>query len=300
MFLAALAAVQGWREEIDGQLAYGELELTAIAARNEELYAQGKMKMSDYAGMCDQVAVARQRHSERYYELTVHADWKKYAWLQPAFGPNTNFADEYEPWRLAYDLAYQFREEDARTIAAPTQQHAATGFAMLIGAGARTIPDLSMIQAESLPRRLEVLLLDFPGINDLLDQVIEKNPLCFPNNAFDQELFEIICASDMVVGPRSAATYLAAALEKRLVELDTSSDYRSWLAKWDSPNYTVIYGESTTEMILQAMKNLWSRPLEVHTQAEPNVMKTRTHLHGMPVGTGAPHWKINLPEGVRK
>lgn len=289
-FLAALAAVQGWRREIDGQLHYGETELNRVEADNERLYNEQKLPMGKYLNMVNQLKVARARHADRYYDLTVWGDWERYGWLKPAFG-EASFIDScvspWEPKRGQWDVAYMFDYKLAHDSALPTQRSCPSMMAALVGAHASTIPDLSMIQGKYRAVETDVLIVEWSESAELVTMLSEYKPemsYSVIHDVFHPLMFEYVLNASMVVGPRSYATYLAAAIGKRVIEIEATGYYKNWMAKWDAPNYSLLYGSTPAGLIWRTMEGMWRRSVRAVEFERLTPLSIRTALHGMPVG----------------
>ena len=285
LFLAALAAVQGWRLEQDSQIAHGWAELQRITDDNDRMLAEKTIGLGKHQAMAVQITEARKRQTDREYVLTLYGDWNRYKWLQPAFGAGVHFTDVWDPQRLEWDLVYQFNETQARQVAGPTMRHAANAFGLLIGAGTITLPDLSAIEMGPYTDNvmISVLLLPWEGRDEVVQMIRDYKPDLSYSCSDLSDPGGLVLA-DMVVGPRSPCTYIAASMGRRVVEIYPDSDYKNWLAKWDAPNYAMLYGNAPAGLVWRAMDGMWRRPARQLIRPEPTLKTVRTQLHGMPVG----------------
>src|SRR6266700_2167241 len=96
-------------------------------------------------------------------------------------------------------------------------------------------------------------LWDWKGFFDLgVDQKITMNVLD-GSESWSQMRKEISRAS-VVIGIRGAATLMAAAMGKVVMELTPNTEHKDWTAKWESSRYRMIYGkpeEFPAEFILE-------------------------------------------------
>ena len=285
MFLAALSAVQGWRTEQDLQIEHTLAQIDKVDKDNEQAYRNKAYPFGKYALLCNQSAKYRKDANDRRYDIYVHLPDRNYDIFRQAFG-NVTFVDEYNPKRGDWDLAFQFTEDKAWAVAATTEKHAAIAMGLLVGAEASSLPDLSAIQFDpsKVDRHIDVLFIDFGDMWMVVQGYLAQNRPELVHDLY-YSIWDLFVA-DMVVGYRSAPTYIASALGKKVVELYPDNKYKRWLSKWDNPNYSMIYGkEFPASKIWRAMETLWERPQIELTKSSRTIYSPRSGMGGLSAGT---------------
>lgn len=283
MFLAALSAVQSWRVEQELQIEHTLTQINKVEKDNETAYRQRVYPFGKYALLSNQVDKHRKDTDNRRHDISVHLPNASFDLFRPAFGKVT-FVDEYNPECGDWDLAYQFTEEKAWAIAEATEKHVAIAMGLLLGAESKSLPDLSGITFEE-PKdyHVNVLFLDHGDTWLFIDEYMRRNR---PEVTYDW-YFKIdqLADADMVVGHRSAPTYIASALGKKVVELYPDDKYKRWLSKWDNPNYSMIYGkEFPASMIWRSMETLWERPTQAIDRTPRTILSPRNAMGGLSAG----------------
>lgn len=292
MFLAALSAVQCWRVEQELQIEHTHDQIDKIQKQNEEAYRKGLYPFGKYALLCNQGNQYKKDAEKRQHDISIHLpSGGDFDIFRPAFGSVT-FVDDYKPERGDWDLAYQFTYEKAWAVAAPTEKHAAIAMGLLVGAETGSLPDLSAVErvpVNLVSERIGVLLIpwgDTEGYKNIVHYLFGNKPdIRFEAGSAIDIRFWQVDNSDMVVGPRCAATYIASALGKKVVELYPDNKYKRWLSKWDNPNYSMIYGKTfPASQVWRAMETLWDRPMIDLTRAARTVFSQRSAMGGLSAG----------------
>ena len=182
----------------------------------------------------------------------------------------------------AFDQSVRFDEEAAYKLSINTEKHASQMFGIQIGSEPqKSVPDLSCMNVPEASR--DILLLPYHANEKLLDY-LENN---YPEMSItvvseeqykswnDQVLFELVCDFKLIFGERSAATYLAAAIGRGVIEIYPPDRHRNWLSKWNSPVYQMIYVEPKDvrpELVFRAVEVICKR-LQAH---RPVIVSTPT------------------------
>lgn len=290
MFIAALVAVQGWKDEQQFQIDNALKEIANVQKQNDSGVASGKVTPSQYNNLNKQIAMYTDAQSERDYELHVFLPNHSWDFLTRAFGNATIHYDAYAPKRGEWDLAFRFDPERAKAIGTCSQRHATDAFGMLVGSGgAGSLPALDKAEIDE-GSSIDVLLMEFPESDKIMEFLKTNKPEMNVYFMWKKHplSFQTIGHSEMVVGPRSATTYLACSLSKRVVELYPDTDYKRWLSKWENPNYQMVYGkEFPAALVWRAMETLWDRPHSIRTvlgRESRMRMVPRTSAAGLAVG----------------
>lgn len=168
---------------------------------------------------------------------------------------DTTFVQEWTPKRGEWDFVYRFDPEVAYSISETSEIHAATAFGILIGAAPEPeFPSLDRLHLEALNG---IAVLPFDGDQEMAD-LLEIHYPEFPVVTGIGDVFGVPYQYDMVIGPRSSDTYMAASLGKRVVELYPDDRHRGWLAKWGiGTRYMQMYGkEFPVGMIWRAVEEV--------------------------------------------
>lgn len=289
MFLAALSAVQAWRLEQDLQVTHILAQIDKIAAQNEDCFRAKSYPFGKYALICDNIGRHRKDTEARRYDISIHLSDSSFDIFRPAFGSGITFLDEYNPERDEWDLAFQFTLDRAWAVAASTEKHAAIAMGLLVGAEAKSLPDLSACVDYKEEKRIDVVLIpwgDTASYNAIVQYMFNNKPdMNFECQLRGTPSLWRIIHSDMVVGMRSEHTYIASALGKKVVELYPDDKYKRWLSKWDNPNYSMIYGkEFPASMIWRSMETLWEKPSIELDKTPRDLFSARGTMGGLSAG----------------
>lgn len=167
--------------------------------------------------------------------------------------------------RWDWDVVLDYRTTDrAMGIAKATKKHVTEAWGVLFGGSPPRIPQLGYLGARvkreetdilidsNVPQaeRLKVYFQNPPVITIRVDQVNGLRP---------GTMFDKLCGTKMYIGKRSGATYLAATMGKKLVELYTNDLPSWWLAKPPSDRYKMIYGtEFSPELVWTIAEEIWT------------------------------------------
>jgi hypothetical protein len=295
-FLAALAAVQAWVREQEEQIANALAQIADVEQQTEAAYAEKKLTFGRYQMLLDQIKQSRDAQDARRWELFVHL-FPSFELFRPAFGEGVTFVTKglvegpHPPLRGAFDMVFQFDQDCAYELGKTTERHLAQSFGIMIGAETGSLPDLSDLEPAFyewemvVSQPYDLLLLEHEGSSTVLGFVQKNHPNYEVHEmvADDPGIFGDVQDADMVVGPRSFATYLASALGKRVVELYPDDRYKRWLSKWDNPNYQMIFGKDfPPALVYRTMEQLWSRPAkELPKRTPQQLVRKRGALVGL-------------------
>ena len=293
MFLAAMSAVQAWDAEMQFQMLNADKYLADIEQQNRQALREGKITQGQMIMICQTVDATRQMQCvDRQHELTIVLKDSSFDSFTPVFGKSQFLYGDFKAKRGEWDLVHRFDPQRAYKIAAVTERHAASAFGLIIGSEASSLPDLSQLGLENQPAKHTIDVL-FAGRWPDRMQVVQFLADTHKGKWFELtdntglELLEKVYGADMVVGPRSAATYLAAIYGKRVVELYPDDRHKRWLSKWDSKNYRMVYGsEYPAALVWKAMEGLWARPSLVRSHTD-HALIIRTGLRTSAAGLAA-------------
>lgn len=208
----------------------------------------GEMYLAALASVQSLIESSYRRDKDCEIEAHVFGQtWWEFLLREPIRSFNT-----YEP--IDWDLSVCLDRGDMYQRSLTTKKHAAQMFGLHVGSEPG-LPDVSHLVGET---KYDVCLLQWDG-RAVLEELVETNwPEARLTN-FDyipdmigavvgecdyyEERAKLVCASRMVVGPRSFETYLAAAAGKSVVEIYPDSQHENWLSKWENPRYEMIYGK---------------------------------------------------------
>lgn len=229
-----------------------------------ELYLAALAAVQDYGWQLVRQKESRRRKGE--WLLAIHNPNPQLKFLNPCFPQkgdwfeengkrfecpvDTVFVDEWDPKREDWDLVYGMSADVAYEFSEPTKKTAAEMFGLLIGSGPATeLPDLAKIRSVDDGRpQIAILCPDKDPKGEELLELLELNyshcnVLLVNTDLISLENQATLCNQlQMVIGRRSFMTYVAAAMEKRVVELYETNKHDKWLAKW-SAKYQLLYGD---------------------------------------------------------
>ena len=166
---------------------------------------------------------------------------------------------DFVPKRGVYDLVFNFDDlESIYSLAFATRTHITRIYGLMIGSTPETVPDLSAIK---LVGEDYVGLLETPFQPELVaylkSRYQAKTLLLDLPDQISEVQFRIIETCQMFIGPQSGATYVAASLGKKVVELVPGDRYPRWLSKFVCPSYFMIYGHANLEQVIKGVDSLW-------------------------------------------
>lgn len=290
MFVAALGALQAWTAEQESQITHTDRQLDDYSVEVRQSKDAGRITDGQYYQLTAQIGEARRRNQERMYDLTVNLPNEDFDFFIPAFGKSQIVYGDVVIKRGDWDFAHVFDPKKAEALAAATQRHASAAFGILIGAECSSLVNLSMYPVQ-IGTTIDLLMVgDWPERKAVEDLALRAGKNVQHVVGLDwYATFDCISGSDMIVGPRSAATYIACCLEKRVVELYPITDNRRWLSKWDNPNYQMICNKDyPAGLVWRAMETLWERPRTSRTRSAPGSrtqMGLRTSVAGLAVAS---------------
>lgn len=202
-------------------------------------------------------------------------EWSVDVWLpdhefmKPAFPPEVNFVEDWNPRRGEYDLAYRFFPTVAYGLAARSDKHAAQAFGVLVGSDPGSLPDLSRVAAagKAYQENVDVAVLPIEQQHDIVEMLRKNKPelsvyVANGHGIFSADDVAMMASTRMVVGKRSDATYVASCFRDWVVELYPDDRHKKWLSKWTNKNYRMLYGRSfKAEQIWKTMEMLWQAGL---------------------------------------
>lgn len=167
-------------------------------------------------------------------EVTMVA---KRSWLTDLLVP-LSYKLEDEVTSNKFDLAIEFTEERAKHLANMTSRTCASGFGILLGF--ENIGELVHVDAN--PPSLDLVVIDWGETTLLFCQAVKRlDASARVGVVTGEEDIDYILDGAMVVGLRSAATYLAACAGRSVVELYPQDEFeKSFYSKWSNPNYTMM------------------------------------------------------------
>lgn len=295
MFLATLSAVQSWQYVQRLQKEHETKEINRVEAGSRLAKNAGKISAGQFIQLTNDIAARRKMTANRDVDLTIHMPSHEFDWLMRAFGSATFTYDEYKPMRMDWDLAYKFDPDLAYAFGSVTGKHAAAAFekqlGMLIDVNRSYLPNLGncleLLEGFNA-EKVDVLFVAGAPVDKIAEYLAANRPELVWAVAQDTVWLQQIFRSEMVVGPRSLTTYIASALDKRVVELYPTNRYQNWLAKWGNPNYQMLYGDAIpAAYVWRAMEVLWARTLATH-QADLELStptEQRTFVAGLAVAS---------------
>jgi hypothetical protein len=202
-------------------------------------------------------------------EIWVHKPKQHLGWFISAIGPHHEVSYGYVPGRLEFDVVFCFDKDSAYRLGATTEMHLTQAFGTQLGIPVQAIPDLSMLKiADPI---VDVGLYNFDGRESVKAWLVKEHP---------EKSWKILDVSDppslarLVVGMQSAATYLACAFKRGVVELVPSGKHPRWLSKWSHPGYVMLYGNLPLDHVTKAVEAVWER-ISVQASEVPQ-LETRT------------------------
>ncbi len=134
------------------------------------------------------------------------------------------------------DLEFVFDSVRAKTVATATKKHVTEAFAIMLGIKPESLFPSTLTLCES--QKKVVVLNEVPDLTELLSINLFEYEIL--NITPAEDMFEhqvnLIRSAEIVIGKRSALTYVACAMHKKVIEW-SEDPYTQWLSKWENPNY---------------------------------------------------------------
>lgn len=206
-------------------------------------------------------------HKYRYkvHIMDVHDDLKFLTrWISDVY--TKVFVNEES--QAEYDLDFVFDEKRAYKLSEYTEKHIVQTFSILLGTDSEVSlpPDYIILRdfkRDSETVRCAFVLFscdefDAIEVRDMLYTLSSGGCVIADEFSFKAKM-ELICGADVVIGCRSEYTYIASALDKKVIELYPGDVHKGWFSKWQSPNYRMVYMDGIdkvpSRVIWRALEN---------------------------------------------
>jgi hypothetical protein len=213
--------------------------------------------VQNYIGQVHRQAELQRRATE--YELHLDIPNKDLLFLIQHVGNWEPWTGGWPPKRSLLDYVFEFDVESAYQLSLANEISMVQAFSIQAGAMAPDFPKLEFkgLRPEPVIDTSDVLVADMMGYYNDVSALFPDGKLGFVGGHFSEHELRPVLAHKMVLGNRSPWTYLAAILGKAVVEIYPADKHKGWLPKWENPNYVMLYGEPTAELVLRTVKRVW-------------------------------------------
>lgn len=166
-----------------------------------------------------------------------------------------------------FDLVFKFDVARAKAIGGTTGRHMAEAFSILLGGAPKIFPDLRSVLDWNLEPAADILLLPFNSRLAFVDLIelnrCEHSMFAADDSKTCKDWLRLVSKARLVVGVRGLQTYLAACLNRRVIEIYPPSHANpGWLSKACNSNYRMVFAEDTevsASFLYRVLEDLWPR-----------------------------------------